>query len=112
MFMRETDVIELPAYWARALINDDYSRLSEQEAERCMRKAAAQREGWSVVGCFTWHYQLYDTGAEYFGGDVIDQGSTGVPTLSLSRKQKQIDDASPCGSRSACTSAKLGKEVS
>ena len=72
MFMRETDVIELPAYWARALINDDYSGLSAQEAERCMRKAAAQREGWSVVGCFTWHYQLYDTEAEYFGGDVIE----------------------------------------
>jgi len=40
------------------------------------------------------------------------QGSTGVPTLPLSRKQKQTDDASPCGSRSACTSAKLGKEAS
>jgi hypothetical protein len=73
MFMRETDVIELPAYWASALINDDYSGLSEQEAERCMRKAAAlAREGWSVVDCFTWHYQLYDTEAEYFGGDVIE----------------------------------------
>jgi len=78
MFMRETDTLELPAYWASALINGDYSGLNEQEAERCTRKAAAlAREGWSVVDCadearFTWHYQLYDPEAECSGGDVIE----------------------------------------
>jgi hypothetical protein len=52
MIMHETDVIELPACWASALIDGDYSGLDEQEAARCMRKVAElAREGWSVVDC-------------------------------------------------------------
>ena len=78
MIMDETDTIELPACWANALINDDYSELDGQEAERCMRKAAElAREGWSVVdradeARFTWNYQLFDPEAERTGGDVLE----------------------------------------
>jgi len=76
MIMHETDVIELPACWASALINGDYSGLDE-EAARCMTKVAElAREGFSVVDCadearFT-NYQLYDTEAERTGGDVLE----------------------------------------
>lgn len=73
------DTITLPAYWASALINGDYSGMADEaEAERC---AAAEQEladdGWSIVGCddeyrFTWSYRLYDAGADCDGGNVLD----------------------------------------
>lgn len=75
--------ITLPAYWASALVNNDYSGLDNQnpdEGQRC-RKVVADlaKDGWSIVSDvdgseprFTWHYQLYDPGADCSGGDVLD----------------------------------------
>ena len=76
----EIDQITLPAYWVSALVNGDFSGLEESEEKRCKAEIdlmAAQ--GWSVVSTmddqeprFTWHYQLYDNGADVSGGEVLD----------------------------------------
>jgi hypothetical protein len=80
--MAQADTITLPAYWASALINDDYSGLEDHdpaEAARCRAVVAdLAADGW-YVGCdvddterFTWYYRLYDPGAECDGGNVLD----------------------------------------
>ena len=73
------DTTTLPAYWASALINGDYSGLEDEaEAARCAAKVEELADdGWSIVSCedearFTWSYNLYDTGADCSGGDVLD----------------------------------------
>jgi hypothetical protein len=76
----QTDTVTLPAYWAPALINGDFSGLEDDpvEAARCraiIREYEA--EGWGFVGCedeprFTWNYDLYDPGATSRGGDVLE----------------------------------------
>jgi hypothetical protein len=74
----ETDTVTLPEYWASALINGDFSGLDVGEAERCRGAVATlAAEGWSFVGCedegrFTWHYALYDVGADCKGGSVLE----------------------------------------
>lgn len=77
----ECDTTTLPAYWASALINGDFSGLDDDEAARC-RAAIGQlaADGWRIVDTardedseqrFTWHYQLYDPGADCSGGEVL-----------------------------------------
>lgn len=79
----EQDIITLPAYWASALVNGDYSGLADHdpaEADRCKAaQANLARDGWQVVSTaddgeprFTWHYRLYDPDAECQGGEVLD----------------------------------------
>lgn len=73
-----TDTITLPAYWASALVNGDFSSLTPDEENRCREEIRRlDSEGWSVVSCedetrFSWSYQLYDPGADCRGGDVLD----------------------------------------
>lgn len=76
---REIDTITLPAYWASAIINGDFSGLPDAaEATRCRAQIAQlAADGWEIVDCeaeshFTWHYQLYDAGADCSGGDVLE----------------------------------------
>ena len=77
--------VTLPVYWASALVNGDYSGLSEEEAKRCRAKVAElAAEGMAVVDCarddsgeikdarFTWNYPLYDREAAVSGGEVLD----------------------------------------
>ncbi len=73
----KTDTITLPAAWACALINGDYTGLDNDEAQRCENAESDLADcGWSVVdcgdACFTWHYRQYDCGADCSGGDVCD----------------------------------------
>lgn len=79
----ETDTVTLPAAWACALINGDYTGFDyngadEAEAQRCeAAEAALAADGWSIVDCadeprFTNMYRLYDAGADFTGGDVLD----------------------------------------
>ncbi len=79
----ERDTITLPAAWASALINGDYSGFDysneyEDDAARC---AATEQnladQGWSIVSCndeprFTCNYRLYDPYADCVGGEVLD----------------------------------------
>jgi hypothetical protein len=75
----ETDTVTLPSYWASAIINGDYSGMDDDETKRCdyeLEQLAA--DGWNVVDCdtdstrFTWSYRLYDTQADFCGGEVMD----------------------------------------
>lgn len=74
----ETDTVTLPACWASALINSDYSGIPECEVDRA--SAAVHRlayEGWQIADCeedsrFTWSYRLYDPLADCDGGNVLD----------------------------------------
>jgi hypothetical protein len=74
----EVEKITLPAYWASALVNGDYSGLDVHESIRCSHALdELARDGWSVAACedesrFTWSYQLYDPGASCSGGEVLD----------------------------------------
>lgn len=73
----EKSSIDLPSYWACALINGDYSGLEADEAARCRKAESDQRsEGWSIVDVgelrFTWSYALYDAGAGCAGGEVAE----------------------------------------
>lgn len=77
----KTETMKLPAYWASALINNDYSGLQDQdasEADRCRAKVAKLCEaGYEIVDCaeeahFTWHYRLYDPDADCTGGEVLE----------------------------------------
>ena len=81
---QKTDIVTLPAHWACALINGDYTGFDFScedggEARRC--SAAEDRladDGWSVVSMvddserFSWSYRLYDAGTDVDGGDVAD----------------------------------------
>jgi len=81
----DTDTITLPAYWASALVNGDYSGLDGDEAARCERaENELAARGWRVVDVtrgedgeaeesrFTWSYGLYDPDAGVSGGDVLN----------------------------------------
>lgn len=83
--MAVNDTVTLPAYWASALVNGDFSGLDANETKRC--KAAMARlaaDGWHVVDTvrdndgngedarFTWSYWLYDPDAGCDGGEVLD----------------------------------------
>jgi hypothetical protein len=75
----EVEKITLPAYWASALVNNDYSGIQDpDEAVRCRAQVVKLvADGWEVVDCadeprFTWSYQLYDPGASCSGGEVLD----------------------------------------
>lgn len=78
----EVDTITLPAYWASAIINGDYSGIdNEAEALRCRAKGAElAKGGWSIAAAgepyFTWSYQVHDPGATCTGGDVIEYTMT------------------------------------
>ena len=79
---KTVDEITLPAYWANALVNGDYSGLEfsdPTEAQHCRNTVAGlASEGWQVVSLiedsarFTWHYQFYNTEANVSGGEVCD----------------------------------------
>jgi hypothetical protein len=77
--------VTLPAYWASALVNGDYSGLDDGEAahvEKIISDLAS--DGWYVVDVkrnddseaeearFTWCYQLYNAYGDARGGDVLD----------------------------------------
>jgi hypothetical protein len=78
----EVDEITLPAAWASALVNGDFSGLElsyPDEAKRCqlvIDALACRNE--SIVSTvddsqrFTWHYDLYDKGAGVSSGTVMD----------------------------------------
>ena len=77
----EISTITLPAAWASAIINGDYSGLDYHdpaEAQRCRERVAELRgDGWDIVDCedeahFTWSYRLADPGADCYGGDVLE----------------------------------------
>jgi len=80
--MIETDTITLPAAWASALVNGDYTSFDydgdDAEAARCeAAEIDLANNGWSIVDApgepyFTWSYRLYDSGADCMGGDVLD----------------------------------------
>lgn len=75
-----TETITGPAHWASALVNGDYSGLSDEEAAWCRAWYADLGDGADVVGCaeeprFSWHYDLHANGhcpVGVTGGDVID----------------------------------------
>lgn len=64
-----------PAAWASALVNGDFSGLSDEE-ERACRAWIEQQAPYRVVSTvedserFTWHFRLHGGNAE--GGDVVD----------------------------------------
>lgn len=74
------DTVTLPAYWATALVNNDWSGLNADEADMC--RAAIERlktAGYQIVSTvddaepyFTWQYRLYCPEANCSGGDVLD----------------------------------------
>lgn len=83
------DTVTLPAYWASALINGDYSSFSLNDdggaaeiADLKREVAALAAEGWQIVDVardedgnvrdprFTWQFSLY--GGNCAGGDVLD----------------------------------------
>ena len=82
----QIEKITLPAFWASALINGDYTgfdydadtKRAMAELARCEEKETElAAEGWWVVDCeaeprFTWHYRLYDPGADCVGGEVLE----------------------------------------
>lgn len=82
----KTDTITLPAYWATALVNGDYSGMTDEaEAARCRAVIAHWADkGWCLYDVardddgeahearFTWSYRLYDPGADCSGGEVLD----------------------------------------
>lgn len=79
--MTESDRVTLPASWGSALLNGDYSGLDDQDLAEAQRCRAVERayaaDGWQFGACddaayFTWHYRLYDTGADCHGGHVLD----------------------------------------
>jgi hypothetical protein len=45
--MIEVDTVTLPAYWASALINGDFSGLESNEAERCQAAVDELAQGWA-----------------------------------------------------------------
>ena len=75
------DTVTAPAFWASALVNDDYSGLTEEEAAAVKAwlaniapayvvDIARDAEGDADEPRFTWHYRLHGGDAE--GGDVLD----------------------------------------
>lgn len=81
--MMEQDTITLPAAWACALINGDYTGFdfSCEDGGEALRCSTTEDElaadGWSIVGraedaFFTNNYRLYDPGASCTGGDVLE----------------------------------------
>lgn len=79
------DLITLPAHWISALVDNDYSGLDEDEAQRVRNRVAdLAKDRWFIVDVkrdragepcdtwFTWHYPVYDPGSNCAGGDVLD----------------------------------------
>lgn len=75
-----SDTITLPVYWASALINGDFSGITEACEANAIKEVQAnlRAQGWTAVSTvedserFTWSYQLYDPSAECVGGTVLD----------------------------------------
>jgi hypothetical protein len=90
----EHDTVTLPAHWASAIINGDYSGLDPAEAIRCAAVMSTyEREGWGFVGCsenshYTASYNLYDPGAGVHGGSICDYSI-------LRESKKAPPDATP-----------------
>ncbi len=81
--MIRVETITLPAAWASALVNGDFSGLDNMERQRCERYVAElANDGWHVIDVardddgeglesrFTWSFNLY--GGDCQGGDVLD----------------------------------------
>ena len=79
------ETITLPAYWASALVNGDYSGLTDSEAAICREyEARLAADGLSIADVardddgegqearFTWSYRLYCPEAGCDGGEVLD----------------------------------------
>jgi len=79
----EVDTVTLPAYYASAFVNGDYSGLDDRE-ESLVNKLVADlaKDGFEIVDVardedgegfeprFTWSYRLY--GGDANGGEVLD----------------------------------------
>lgn len=70
---RRKEEVILPAYWASALVNGDWSGLTDDEAVS-IRRTLMRYRGWRFVSCsdefFTWGYFLYDLYSDTQGGMV------------------------------------------
>jgi hypothetical protein len=79
----EIDIVTLPAYYASAFINGDYSGLTDSEENLVnLLVAGLAEDGWEIVDVardeegnaneprFTWSYRLY--GGDANGGEVLD----------------------------------------
>ena len=64
----KTDTYTLPAYWAPALINGDYSGLTDEEAAEIDQWLTDQPEGWAVdvseETFFAWSNDANNMGAD------------------------------------------------
>jgi hypothetical protein len=81
-----TDTVVAPEAWACALVNADWSSLSEHEAQLCEAfEADLATDGWAVYDVardgasgepyepwFTWNYCTYVPGADRDGGMMRD----------------------------------------
>jgi len=74
-----SDTVTMPAHWASAIVNGDYSGLTLEESFHLDSMLdALEAEGLSVVGVaddeprFTWSYRTHDPMAECHGGEVMD----------------------------------------
>lgn len=73
-----TSELDLPAHWASALVNEDFTGLEEAEADRCAAEARRLADqGWTIADMveeserFSWGYNLYDDcGSGITGGTV------------------------------------------
>jgi hypothetical protein len=76
----QADIVTLPAHWAIALVNNDFSGLGrvDERAVRCTIAELHQGGGWYVAGVrddserFTWRYEFYDKFSGAQGGMVCD----------------------------------------
>ncbi len=79
----EVDTVTLPAYYASAFINGDYSGLDDHEESLVQGLVdGLAQDGWEIIDVvrdddgngqeprFTWSYRLY--GGDASGGEVFD----------------------------------------
>lgn len=69
--MKKSTKYILPAYWAVALINDDWSGMSESDTENCKKWLEKKQPG-NCVGCSEHQYFAWRNDATDIGGDVLE----------------------------------------
>ena len=67
----ETETYILPAYWASALINNDWSGMDDQEEQELNNWLEQVKPG-SCVGCSDYGYFSYRNDAGMLAGDVLE----------------------------------------
>lgn len=74
----QAETITLPANWASALVNDDFSGLDDEESDQCqMMMHELAQHGYQVVDAagepyYTNNYQTHNPHSQYRGGEVMD----------------------------------------